>query len=85
MRFQIIIATACAVGWVASVPDPEFALSGVFKSEDPPQTAKAIVQAVKHWRDAEKLARIAADFSGPMRGLRIDAIPEHELLQKRGW
>jgi pyridoxal 5'-phosphate synthase pdxS subunit len=59
--------------------------SGVFKSEDPPQTAKAIVQAVKHWRDAEKLARIAADFSGPMRGLRIDAIPEHELLQKRGW
>ncbi len=62
-----------------------FVGSGVFKSEDPPQTAKAIVQAVKHWRDAEKLARIAANFSGPMRGLRIDAIPEHELLQKRGW
>ncbi len=62
-----------------------FVGSGVFKSEDPPRTAKAIVKAVMHWQDSEELVRICGDFAGPMRGLEIGAIPEHELLQKRGW
>ncbi len=62
-----------------------FVGSGVFKSEDPPRTAKAIVKAVMHWQDAGELVRICGDFSGPMRGIQIEAIPEHELLQKRGW
>jgi pyridoxal 5'-phosphate synthase pdxS subunit len=62
-----------------------FVGSGVFKSDDPPHTARAIVKAVMHWQDAQELVRICSDFAGAMRGLEIGAIPEHELLQKRGW
>jgi len=62
-----------------------FVGSGVFKSEDPPRTARAIVQAVTHWQDPEELVRIMEDFAGPMRGIDIAEIPETELLSKRGW
>jgi pyridoxal 5'-phosphate synthase pdxS subunit len=62
-----------------------FVGSGVFKSDDPPRTARAIVQAVTHWQDPAELVRIMEDFAGPMRGLDIAEIPEAELLSKRGW
>ena len=62
-----------------------FVGSGVFKSEDPPRTARAIVKAVLHWQDPAELVRIMEDFSGPMRGLDMAEIPESELLSKRGW
>ena len=62
-----------------------FVGSGVFKSEDPPRTARAIVKAVTHWQDPDELARIMEDFAGPMRGLDIKEIPEAALLSKRGW
>ena len=62
-----------------------FVGSGVFKSENPERTARAIVKAVTHWKDPEELVRISSDFTGPMRGLDMAQIPENELLQKRGW
>jgi pyridoxal 5'-phosphate synthase pdxS subunit len=62
-----------------------FVGSGVFKSEDPPRTARAIVKAVLHWQDAAELVKIAEDFAGPMRGLDLREIPEASLMSKRGW
>ena len=62
-----------------------FVGSGIFKSEDPPRTARAIVKATTYWQEPRELVRIMEDFSGPMPGLEISAIPEAELLSKRGW
>ena len=62
-----------------------FVGSGIFKSSDPEKRARAIVQAVTHYRDPEKLMTISADLGEPMKGLEISSIPEGELLQKRGW
>jgi pyridoxal 5'-phosphate synthase pdxS subunit len=62
-----------------------FVGSGIFKSEDPPRTARGIVQAVLHWKDPAELVRIMEEFAGPMRGLDMAEIPEAELLSKRGW
>ena len=63
-----------------------FVGSGIFKSGDPANAAKTIVQAVTHWDNPTMLATIMEQFSAvPMKGLEIGAIPEAELLQKRGW
>ncbi len=62
-----------------------FVGSGIFKSEDPPAHARAIVQAATHYRDAAVLAEVSATVGEPMRGLDTAKMPEGELLQTRGW
>jgi pyridoxal 5'-phosphate synthase pdxS subunit len=66
-------AEACFVG------------SGIFKSEDPPRRAKAIVRAVTHFDDAKVLLECSDELGEAMRGLDIAQLPESELLQTRGW
>lgn len=61
-----------------------FVGSGIFKSDDPAQRARAIVKAVTHYRDAETLVEVSEGLGEPMRGLDIAAMPEEELLQTRG-
>jgi pyridoxal 5'-phosphate synthase pdxS subunit len=65
--------------------DGVFVGSGIFKSEDPGKTAAAIVKAVTHYSDPELLARVSHDLGGAMPGLEIAAIPEEQILAKRGW
>jgi pyridoxal 5'-phosphate synthase pdxS subunit len=60
-----------------------FVGSGIFKSDDPPPRARAIVAAVTHFRDPKRLAEISKGLGGPMRGIEIATIPEAELLQVR--
>jgi pyridoxal 5'-phosphate synthase pdxS subunit len=62
-----------------------FVGSGIFKSSDPPRRARAIVEAVTHFRDPEVLARVSAGLKDAMPGLEISAIGEAGLLQGRGW
>jgi pyridoxal 5'-phosphate synthase pdxS subunit len=62
-----------------------FVGSGIFKSEDPPRHARAIVQAATHYTDADVLARVSEDIGEPMRGLDVAKMDERELLQTRGW
>jgi len=62
-----------------------FVGSGIFKSEDPANRAKAIVQAVTHYDKPEMLLEIHRGLKGAMPGLDISKIPEDELLQTRGW
>jgi len=62
-----------------------FVGSGIFKSEDPPRRARAIVEAVTHHQDPEVLARVSRGLKEAMPGLEIGALPEAELLQARGW
>ena len=62
-----------------------FVGSGIFKSEDPEKMAKAIVKATTHFRDAAILAEVSRGTGTAMKGLEIGAIPENEILSKRGW
>jgi pyridoxal 5'-phosphate synthase pdxS subunit len=51
-----------------------FVGSGIFKSANPAQTAKAIVQAVIHWKDPVRLAALSEGLGDPMRGLEIKTL-----------
>ena len=62
-----------------------FVGSGIFKSEDPANRAKSIVDAVTFYDDPEKLAEASSGLKSAMKGLDISEIPESEMLQNRGW
>lgn len=62
-----------------------FVGSGIFKSDDPPARAKAIVEATTHWDNPEVLARVSEGLLDAMKGLDISEIPKEQLLQERGW
>ncbi|MFQ6607090.1 MAG: pyridoxal 5'-phosphate synthase lyase subunit PdxS [Fidelibacterota bacterium] len=62
-----------------------FVGSGIFKSEDPPARAKAIVSAVTYFDDPEKLAEVSYGLKEAMKGLDMSEIPEEQRMQERGW
>ena len=62
-----------------------FVGSGIFKSDNPEKMAKAIVKATTHYRDAVIIAEVSRGTGNAMKGLEIGAIPENEILSKRGW
>lgn len=62
-----------------------FVGSGIFKSEDPPRHARAIVKAATHFREPKLLAEISAEIGSAMPGLEIDKLAPEELLAGRGW
>ena len=62
-----------------------FVGSGIYKSEDPPRRARAIVEAATHYRDPEVLARVSTGLKDAMPGLEIGALGAGDMLQGRGW
>ena len=60
-----------------------FVGSGIFKSEDPPSRAKAIVLATTHFADPKMVAEASKGLGTAMRGLEIRTIPKDQLLQVR--
>ena len=65
--------------------DGVFVGSGIFKSQDPATTAKAIVAATTHYSDPKIIAEVSRGLGEAMPGLEISQIPESELLATRGW
>jgi pyridoxal 5'-phosphate synthase pdxS subunit len=65
--------------------DGVFVGSGIFKSADPLKRAKAIVTATTYFDKPEIIAEASEGLGEPMRGLEIPAIPDEQLLAKRGW
>tara|TARA_B100000029_G_C17577728_1_gene958693 strand:- start:1486 stop:2382 length:897 start_codon:yes stop_codon:yes gene_type:complete len=61
-----------------------FVGSGIFKSENPPLVAKAIVDSVNHWDNPSKLVEISRGLGEPMKGLDIHLLKQEERLQERG-
>ncbi len=61
-----------------------FVGSGIFKSENPSVTAKAIVRATTYYDDPEILLEVSKNLGKAMTGLQISQIDEMDLLQKRG-
>ena len=51
-----------------------FVGSGIFKSGEPEKRAKAIVEAVKHYQDAKKLAEISSGLGEAMVGINPQEI-----------
>ena len=64
--------------------DGIFVGSGVFKSGDPAERARAIVEATTHFEDAAKIASVSAGLGEAMSGIAIEEIPEHQMMQTRG-
>ena len=65
--------------------DGVFVGSGIFKSENPPAVAKAIVEATTHYQDPEVIARVSRGLGKAMPGISVSSLPEKELLATRGW
>jgi pyridoxal 5'-phosphate synthase pdxS subunit len=65
--------------------DGNFVGSGIFKSEDPPSRARAIVEATTYYQDPDILAKVSRGLGEPMRGIDVAKLDEQELLQTRGW
>lgn len=62
-----------------------FVGSGIFKSEDPPRRAKAIVEAVTYYNDPLMLSKISMNLLHPMKGIDVKQLSKEELLSQRGW
>jgi len=62
-----------------------FVGSGIFKSADPENRARAIVRATTHYQDPEEVLAASRDLGEAMPGLEIAQIPAEEMLQNRGW
>lgn len=65
--------------------DGVFVGSGIFKSGNAALRARAIVQAVTHFRDAKILAEVSGDLGEAMVGLNVGKLNDEEKLAKRGW
>tara|TARA_B100000405_G_C16707071_1_gene418186 strand:- start:542 stop:1423 length:882 start_codon:yes stop_codon:yes gene_type:complete len=62
-----------------------FVGSGIFKSEDPKNRAKAVVDACTNYEDAKKVMLASKKLKNAMKGLDISEIPEDQMMQERGW
>lgn len=65
--------------------DGIFVGSGIFKSSDPRNRARAIVLATTHHSDPNFLAEVSKDLGEAMPGLEISKISANERMQERGW
>jgi pyridoxal 5'-phosphate synthase pdxS subunit len=60
-----------------------FVGSGIFKSEDPPRRARAIVEATTHYDDPTIVAKVSRGLGTPMPGLELAELDQH--MAERGW
>jgi pyridoxal 5'-phosphate synthase pdxS subunit len=62
-----------------------FVGSGIFKSSDPAERARAIVKATTHYKDPKIVLEASEELGEPMKGLDVRQLEEKDLLQTRGW
>ncbi len=65
--------------------EANFVGSGIFKSADPAERARAIVRATAHYKDPKVLAEVSRGLGQAMAGIETSKLDESELLQTRGW
>jgi pyridoxal 5'-phosphate synthase pdxS subunit len=65
--------------------DGVFVGSAIFKSENPGDRAKAIVEAVAHFDDPYIITEVSKGLGDAMRGIEISTIKPEQRLQERGW
>lgn len=62
-----------------------FVGSGVFKSKEPVDTARAIVHATAHYRSIEEVTKACRGIGAPMPGISARDLTAEQQLQGRGW
>jgi pyridoxal 5'-phosphate synthase pdxS subunit len=62
-----------------------FVGSGIFKSQDPPMRARAIVEATTHYADPHRVARASEALGAAMESLEARRLADEQLLSPRGW
>ena len=65
--------------------DGVFVGSGIFKSNNPAEMAKAIVEAVTNFDDPKVIAEVSKGLGEAMKGIEISTIKPEERMQERGW
>lgn len=63
--------------------DGVFVGSGIFKSSDPPKRARAIVEAVRNFTDASRLAALSEALGEAMAGIDIATLSHSERIASR--
>ncbi len=62
-----------------------FVGSGIFKSGNPSERAKAIVKATTFFDDPSVIAEVSRGLGEAMVGINVDDVPEPHRLAERGW
>src|SRR5690625_1573892 len=62
-----------------------FVGSGIFKSGNPEQRARAIVRATENFNNPDVLAEVSRGLGEAMVGITVDEIPAPHRLAERGW
>jgi pyridoxal 5'-phosphate synthase pdxS subunit len=65
--------------------DGVFVGSGIFKSGNPAERAKAIVKATTFYNDPSVLAQISRGLGEAMVGINVSDLPAPHRLAERGW
>ena len=91
-RLPVVLFTAGGIATPADAAlmmqlgaDGVFVGSGIFKSGDPKQRAKAIVEATTNFDDPSVIARVSRGLGEAMVGINIDVLPASERFAGRGW
>jgi pyridoxal 5'-phosphate synthase pdxS subunit len=62
-----------------------FVGSGIFKSANPEERARAIVEATTHFKDPERVLNASIGLGAAMTSIESRKLDESELLAQRGW
>lgn len=65
--------------------DGVFVGSGIFKSGNPEQRARAIVKATTHFNDPAAIADASRNLGEAMVGINVNDLPAPHRLAERGW
>ncbi|AIC47515.1 pyridoxal 5'-phosphate synthase, synthase subunit Pdx1 [Rhodoluna lacicola] len=65
--------------------DGVFVGSGIFKSGNPAERAKAIVKATTFFNDPDVLAQVSRGLGEAMVGINVSDLPAPHRLAERGW
>jgi pyridoxal 5'-phosphate synthase pdxS subunit len=65
--------------------DGVFVGSGIFKSGNPEQRAKAIVEATANYENPDVIAKVSRGLGEAMVGINVQDLPVHHRLEDRGW
>ncbi len=91
-RLPVVLFTAGGIATPADAAlmmqlgaDGVFVGSGIFKSGDPKQRAKAIVEATTNFDDPSVIARVSRGLGEAMVGINIEILPASERFAGRGW
>jgi pyridoxal 5'-phosphate synthase pdxS subunit len=59
--------------------------SGIFKSGNPEQRARAIVEATTNFEDPQVIAKVSRGLGEAMVGIEISSLSDEQKYAGRGW